>query len=75
MSTPHTRTTVRPAVAALGGALTFVASYLAVDLVAGRRVRRLLPSMRVVGRPTAGLLGVRRRHRVVAPPHPLTGVP
>jgi hypothetical protein len=28
MSTPHTRTTVRPAVDALGGALAFVACYL-----------------------------------------------
>ena len=38
-TTPHTRSSApstRPAATALGGALAFVACYLAVDLVAGR---------------------------------------
>jgi hypothetical protein len=45
-TTPHTRPSApstRPAAAALGGALGFVACYLAVDLVAGRVATSPLP--------------------------------
>ena len=45
-TTPHTRPSApstRPAATALGGALAFVACYLAVDLVAGRVATAPLP--------------------------------